>query len=942
MKRNSLFLAFSLASTAMLSACGGNDDGDTVVITPSATPTPTVTAPPVVGDCADAVQASFVSFNNNCSRGTLEGVVDQDYTLTADVVWELKGPVLVGKGNERVNTNAAAQLLKDNGVTLTIEAGTDVKAYDDGSLFVTRGSKLMADGTAQDPITFSSLDSDYDGSSEWGGIVIQGFAPQYGGGLTTPCYADGEIFCDVKGEGGNTVGYFGGDDEADNSGVMRYVRIAEGGKVAGVNDELNGLTLQGVGHATTLEYIQVHGNIDDGVEWFGGTVNAKYLVLTNNDDDDIDFDEGYKGNIQYAIIQKDPLATAPTGSNDPRGIEANSDKGGHQKETKAVLANITIVGSEVNKANNSKDKGNQPGMVLRGSVGVDVYNTAVTNFTACTSIADTDSTGTDNVQVVESSVVNFTNVVGACDDSFYASARVADSATNVMQNSAFSLDANYAIQEAFAKVAATTITPVANGSSFSFDATDYIGAVDPDGVAWWQGWTLPGTLAVKPRETGFATCNDDFTTCTLEGLVDEDYTLVNGVEYLLKGEVLVGEGNVKISSASEIETIKNKGVTLTIQPGVHVKAFDDGSLLVTRGSKLNAIGTMAAPITFSSYSDADLDGMGEWGGVILQGFAPQYGQKGTGACYGADTWCNVEGEGGTVVGHYGGNEPADNSGTLKFVRIAEGGKIAGPNNEINGLTLQGVGHKTTLEYIQVHGNLDDGVEWFGGTVNAKYLVLTGNDDDDIDFDEGYQGNIQYAIIRKDPNATGPQGSNDPRGIEANSANAKYAPETNAALANILLWGSEVNKALNAPDSSGVQTGGNQPGMVLQGALTTSLYNTAVKNFTTCVRIDDAEVTSGVTESSNVTLVNILGECDDMFYANLAADSETGTVGANTVTVDSAYALTDAAATVTEVNPVEVDNGSGFMFENTSYVGAVAPGTSKDDAWWAGWTIPGSL
>ena len=82
--------------------------------------------------------------------------------------------------------------------------------------------------------------------------------------------------------------------------------------------------------------------------------------------------------------------------------------------------------------------------------------------------------------------------------------------------------------------------------------------------------------------------------------------------------------------------------------------------------------------------------------------------------------------------------------------------IAGPNNEVNGLTLQGVGHGTTIEYIQVHSNLDDGIEWFGGTVNVRYAVLTNNDDDDIDFDEGYKGNIQYAIVRKDPNKVGPE------------------------------------------------------------------------------------------------------------------------------------------------------------------------------------------
>ena len=115
------------------------------------------------------------------------------------------------------------------------------------------------------------------------------------------------------------------------------------------------------------------------------------------------------------------------------------------------------------------------------------------------------------------------------------------------------------------------------------------------------------------------------------------------------------------------------------------------------------------------------------------------------ACFGDGTVCNVEGEGGTDISVYGGNLADDNSGSLRYVRIAEGGLVAGPNNEINGLTLQGVGYGTVLEFIQVHNNLDDGIEWFGGTASVRYAVLTGNDDDDIDFDEGFQGNISTRL-----------------------------------------------------------------------------------------------------------------------------------------------------------------------------------------------------
>ena len=478
-----------------------------------------------------------------------------------------------------------------------------------------------------------------------------------------------------------------------------------------------------------------------------------------------------------------------------------------------------------------------------------------------------------------------------------------------------------------------------NGSGFVFDQTDFVGAVEPGGEAWWQGWTLPGTVgqqeAVQPAD--FVGCNADNTVCTLSGLIDEDYTLVNGVEWRLDGEVLVGEGNRSIANAADVQAVRDAGVTLTIRPGVHVRAFSDGSLLVTRGSKLQAVGSPAAPITFSSLGDDDFDGEGEWGGVVIQGFAPQYGPGGTGACFGSGVVCNVQGEGGTVVGLYGGNDPADDSGALRYVRIAEGGLVDGPNNEINGLTLQGVGHGTLLEYIQVHGNLDDGIEWFGGTANLRYAVLTNNDDDDIDFDEGYKGNMQHIIVRKNPNKAAPTGSNDPRGIEANSSDADYVPETEAVLANILVLGSAVN-------NNETSDAGQQPGARLRGALTTSLYNTAIRDFDTgCIRIDDADVNGdgSTIVTSNVTLVNVLGECEDGFYNKRDADSETNS-GAGSVTLDAAYALTDAEANVPTVNIPAVNNGSGFTFDNTDYVGAVEPGTSVGNTWWSGWIIPGSL
>lgn len=430
-----------------------------------------------------------------------------------------------------------------------------------------------------------------------------------------------------------------------------------------------------------------------------------------------------------------------------------------------------------------------------------------------------------------------------------------------------------------------------------------------------------------PELPAFVSCAG--TTCTLSGDVDEDFTLTTDRDWVIDGLVRVGKGNVTLTSDADVAAVRAAGVTLSIQPGIHVKATGDAVLLVTRGSKLDARGMPNAPITFSSEDD-DFDGEGEWGGVVIQGFAPQYAVGTSAVCHGAGTVCNVEGEGGDGIGYYGGNDPADDSGTIRYVRIAEAGRVAGPNNEVNGLTLMGVGHGTELEYVQVHGNLDDGIEWFGGTVNARYIVLTSNDDDDIDFDQGYKGNIQYAIVRKHPTKAAPTGGNDPRGIEANSGGADENSQTHAVLANVTVIGGPVT---NPPNTA-------REGMLLRGGVTASVYNSAVAGFSRgCVNIDH-----GATVNANVTIVNVIGDCTgntDGIYTDLVAGTSThAIVGA--VVPDAAFALPAASATVTAPVITAVDNGSGFMFDATTYIGAVAPGTSPATAWWAEWTIPGTV
>ena len=452
-----------------------------------------------------------------------------------------------------------------------------------------------------------------------------------------------------------------------------------------------------------------------------------------------------------------------------------------------------------------------------------------------------------------------------------------------------------------------------------------------DGTASDTSETVATGLCAQVVEADFVSFNADCTVGTISGTIDTDYTSLEEVQYILSGVVKVGEGNVEITSAAQMQAIQDAGATLTVEPGSDVKATADGVLLVTRGSKLIADAYPAKPITFSSL-DNNYDGMGEWGGVVIQGFAPQYGQGGTGACFSdGEDWCNVLGEGGDFVQEYGGNLPADDSGIIRYVRIAEGGLIAGPNNEINGLTLQGVGYGTLIDYIQVQGNQDDGIEWFGGTANVKHAVLTNNDDDDIDFDEGYQGNIQYALIIKNqtPGAT-PVGSNDPRGIELNSSDEDYTPETAGVIANVTVIGGD---AANSAE---------QFGMRLRGSVTAAIHNSAVADYdVTCIRIDDSDHDSDDTTAkldTPITLNNFL--CDTVGVAFNKEDPVAGsTVIEEVISFDSNYGITNASADVEPTLIEAYDNGSGFVFDSTDFIGAVKAGETP---WYAEWAIPGSV
>ena len=254
--------------------------------------------------------------------------------------------------------------------------------------------------------------------------------------------------------------------------------------------------------------------------------------------------------------------------------------------------------------------------------------------------------------------------------------------------------------------------------------------------------------------------------------------------------------NDKVWELSGIVTVK-AGATLTINPGTFIKStvntpgIANGVLVIQKGAKINAVGTAASPIVFTSRNLLDGNATtkgapGDFGGIILLGNAPVNFNK------------TIEGLPISPDYSFGGTVPTDNSGSLKYVRIEFGGFNLAPNNEVNGLTLGGVGSGTLLDFIQISYGKDDGFEFFGGTVNGTHLVAFGSDDDQFDFDNGYKGTLQYCIAVADGNSTHStsSGSSDSNGIESDN-NAKeedstyvLTPKTRPVLRNFSIVGTQ--------------------------------------------------------------------------------------------------------------------------------------------------------
>lgn len=926
MNLNGLFKVSAIAATLALGACGGdinisegdiidnsvvNNDNSNSGGTP-VTPTPDDTKPGSVdtflsGQVSTALGQS-IEVRELSGRLTDADAVNGVITLTNDTVWALTGPVFVGND-------------KANSVTLEIEPGTIIFGSRGADyLVISRDSKVEAVGTAAAPIIFTSY-NDVIGeevqAGQWGGMIVLGNAP------TTKCPIDGTD-CSLQVEGAETGAVFGGANDADNSGTLKYVVVKYAGFEIAPDNELNGITFGGVGSGTEIDYLQVHANADDGVEFFGGSVNAKHLVLTSIQDDSVDWDNGYNGKLQYVYVEH-----AADGSDANRGIEGDGDGGDGEAFSLPKIANITIIGNSFDTADADSE-----GVLLRDQTGANIINMLITGPAGMGECLEMDNDATVQGNLADGDIT-ITNSVIACSEAFNFGETDVDLntwfGTEQQGNSiiAFADRANIGLNSDGTLTAESELRTSggnpANLDTF-FDTNAFIGAIGADD--WRQGWAFGfggGEVGVVASASGcpagtttIPAVDGTTNTCQLSGRITANLRLTAGNHYALSEAVFVGGDNTD-------------SATLTVDPGVVVYGSSGADyLVVSRGSKIEANGTSTSPITFTSrqhVANGVTAGLangtsGQWGGIVILG-------NGTSTkCPTDGSACALQVEGVQEGAVFGGTNDADNSGTLRYVRVMHGGFEVAPDNELNGITFGAVGSGTLVEYLQVHKNADDGVEFFGGAVNAKYVVLTGIQDDSVDWDNGYTGKMQFVLVKHaDDN------SDANRGIEGDGDGGAGTAFSNPTIANMTIIGNAFDTA--DTDSEGV---------LLRDQTNAQLYNfvvTGPDGMGECFEADLSDGDTTLEENMNGTSATQLVfessvlACTQNINNSGTFDQEAWFLAqTGNSTAANQAAVLNGIFTIDTTMPTDVTTLDSF-FTTVDYIGAVK---DADNNWTANWTV----
>ena len=839
----------------------------------------------------------------------------------------------------------------DSLATLTIQSGTVVlgDSATNGTLIVRRGGKIFANGTRTEPIVFSSSKpAGQRKRGDWGGVVILGNAPTNKSAAT-------------KIEGIDIGGEYGGSDPNDNSGVFRYVRIEYPGVVISLNNEINGLTMGGVGRGTTIEYVQVTNSGDDSFEWFGGTVNAKYLVALNGTDDDFDTDFGYSGKIQFAFSKRDANLWDAAGQSNSFESDNDGTPTTTSPLTSVVFSNITVVGPQAD-TNTALPVGNkfEYGAVIRKNTRMSVHNSVILGYPYGISIRN-DSTAAYALQAnlqlrnislqARTNVLNTASVAGAVGFNFatyFATTEWKNLGATPRQPSAIGLtDAFASIPDPRPTLASEAATAGTDYSSSQlndgwFTNVSYRGAFDPKqsrSQQWDWNWTN-----YAPQNTNYAG--------TVRNIVSQKPTKVIGA-----GLGVAAKTPYNLTAGKSLTLYRDTAyvltgffyvdslATLNIQAGTAIigDSATSGTLIVRRGGVINADGTKFEPIVFTSSKPAGQRKRGDWGGVVILGNAP------------TNKPVTTKIEGIDIGGEYGGDNPNDNSGVFRYVRIEFPGIVISLNNEINGLTMGGVGHGTTIEHVQVSNSGDDSFEWFGGTVDAKYLIALNGTDDDFDTDFGYSGKIQFAFGKRDANLWDAAGQSNGFESDNDGTPTTAAPLTAPIFSNVTLVGPQADTNTALPVGHKFEYGA-----VFRKNTRLSVHNSVITGYPYGISLrNDSTAAYALQGNLQLRNISVQGRTNILNTSSVA-----GAVGFNFTTFfatagwnnlggtprqQSAIALVDAFNAINPdarptVSSEAATAGTSYsstqladpFFTQVSYRGAFDPSKARDQQWDFGW------
>ena len=543
-------VAFSIA-TLSLSNCGSDEPG--IIVTPPE---------------SEVIQ--------NLQSGVMSGNLEENFTLSSSTIYNLSSSFIV-----------------QSGVTFTIPAGTRIQAANGGTsvyIAVLKGGKIDVQGTSSNPVFMTSASGN---PGDWGGLTICGDA-------TTTAGVDAEA------EVGGFI--YGGTNDTDNSGSINYLIIKGTGAQINADSQYNGVSLYAVGSGTSISNVAVINGSDDGFEFFGGTVSASNLYLENNEDDSIDWTEGWSGTVNNAYISN-------------------------------TISGFSTV-FEGDKQNN---------------------NPKFNNITAVSTVGGT------------------------------------------------------ALQ--FKLQSGGTITGLSlAGYDVSIDMKDggALTNVLIDGVAANPLLSYTNTPNVTASDFTWVNSNVSIPTSILQGAVTGKVTLDASVSYKLNSSYIVQDGG-----------------ELVIPAGTKIEARNDGTgvyIAVLKGGKIDIQGTATNPVVLSSVSG----NAGDWGGLTI--------------CGDATTTAGVDAEAEVGGFIYGGTNNADNSGSIKYLVIRGTGAQINSESQYNGISFYAVGSGTTIENISVIDGADDGVEFFGGSVSASNIYLENNEDDSVDWTEGWNGTLTNTYI----------------------------------------------------------------------------------------------------------------------------------------------------------------------------------------------------